>query len=331
MAQLIKLQDYVSRYQLDLTKYSTQFVRMKKSQWEKVKNQWETGEQIQSWEHIDLIEEEPKSNIVSVFKKFLPSKRNSEEDEELNIEDEEQTEVNEEDFLEEESSLLEFEPTFIYQPTSIEELKKMFVEQFFYSQIKWASSTVREKSYVDPKYFRDSFLKTLLQSLPNNLLLFYYPIIQVKKAPIELDIILITPTECLLITVIEHENDAVFIGSSNRFWTKKVGKIDKKVLNPLIQLNRMETIVHSLFSANNVEFPVKKILLSRNGYIDYPEIVYNVQFISKREYPSFLNYLKRTPSPLKRMQLEAAKAILNSVQTTSYLRDIWNTNNEDEK
>ena len=33
MAQLIKLQEYVSRYELDLTKYSNQFVRLKKQRW----------------------------------------------------------------------------------------------------------------------------------------------------------------------------------------------------------------------------------------------------------------------------------------------------------
>lgn len=328
MAQLVKLQDYVSRYQIDLTRYPTQFVRMKRGQWEKVKNQWENGEITQTWEHIESFEEEHKSTIVNVIKKLIPKKRSTEE-EALNIEAEDIHIEEEEEFLEE-ASTLEFEPTFLYQPTSIEELKKMFMDQFFYSQINWASSTIREKSYVDPKYFHDDLLKTFLQSLPDNLLIFYYPIIQVKKAPVELDIIILTPTECLLITAIEQENDAAFIGSSNRFWLKKVGKREKKLLNPLIQLNRMEVIIHSLFSVNKVDIPIRKILLSRNGYIDYPELIYNVQFVDKREYPTFFASLRRTPSPIKRMQIEAAKAILSSVQTTSYLRDIWNTDEENE-
>lgn len=330
MAQLVKLQDYVSRYQIDLTRYPTQFVRMKKSQWEKVKTQWETGEEVQTWEHMDLTDEEPKTNFVSKLKKILPTKRNKEEEQFFHDEEEDlHTELEEEEAFEEKS--FEFEPSFIYKPTSIEELKNMFIEQFFYSQIKWASSTIREKSYVDPKYFRDNLLKTFLQRLPDNLLIFYYPIIQVKKAPVELDIIILTPIECFLITVIEQEDQAVFVGNSSRFWIKKVGKTDKKVLNPLIQLDRMEKIVQSLFAANNVEFPVRKILLSRNGYIDYPEVSFGVQFVDKREYPTFFNYLRRTPSPLKRMQLEAAKVILNNVQTISYLRDIWSANNENEQ
>ena len=31
MAQLVKLQDYISRYQIDLARYPTQFVRLKKT------------------------------------------------------------------------------------------------------------------------------------------------------------------------------------------------------------------------------------------------------------------------------------------------------------
>jgi hypothetical protein len=44
MAQLIKLLDYVSRYETDLYRYPSQFVRLKKQQWEKMKQHWKNGE-----------------------------------------------------------------------------------------------------------------------------------------------------------------------------------------------------------------------------------------------------------------------------------------------
>jgi len=53
MAQLVKLQDYISRYQIDLARYPTQFVRLKKNQWERIKRQWELGEDISEWQHVD--------------------------------------------------------------------------------------------------------------------------------------------------------------------------------------------------------------------------------------------------------------------------------------
>ena len=34
MGQLIKLQDYISRYELDIYKYPARFIRLKRKQWE---------------------------------------------------------------------------------------------------------------------------------------------------------------------------------------------------------------------------------------------------------------------------------------------------------
>ena len=326
----MKVQDYISRYQIDLARYPTQFVRLKKGQWERVKHQWETGEDFnsyQEWEHIEAEEtEQAEKQRLSFFKKFFSLKK----EEPIENTVEEITELNDEDTIPEEETTLFFEPNIVYNPQSIEELKRMFMDQFFHFQIKWASSTLREKSYVDPKYMRDTLLRTLLQKLPDNYLIFYYPILRLKKAPIELDIIIMTPVECLCIAVLEEEDQAVYVGSSERFWVKKVGKNEKKTLNPLIRLNRMETLVRQLFEQDEIEMPIRKVLLSRNGFIDYPGSVYGVQIVDKRKYSDWLQQIKRTASPMKHMQIRAAQSILKNAQTTSFNRDIWNVETKEE-
>lgn len=62
MAQLVKLQDYISRYQINLKRYPSQFVRLKQIQWERMKKEWETGAEIEQWEHES--EELEKSNVI---------------------------------------------------------------------------------------------------------------------------------------------------------------------------------------------------------------------------------------------------------------------------
>lgn len=228
MAQLIKLQDYISRYEIDLARYPTQFIRLKQNQWERIKYQWQTGETIERWEHIE--EEVKEEKKKSLFQKLFPFKKDVPEEEQEDIEkvtisNEWATEG---DSHQEEDTTLNFEPNLVYTPKTLEELKKMFIDQFFHFQMKWASSTLREKSYVDPKFMRDTLLRSMLQTLPDNYLVFYYPILRVKKAPIELDIIIMTPTECLCITVLEQESQAVYIANSERFWLKKDGKNEKK-------------------------------------------------------------------------------------------------------
>lgn len=334
MAQLVKLQDYISRYEIDLARYPTQFIRLKQNQWDRVKYQWQTGEMIERWEHIeeDNVQEEKKT---SLFQKIFPFKKDKHSEESEEQEDIEKVTISNDwavendEVLEEETTLL-FEPNIVYTPQTLEELKKMFIDQFFHFQMKWASSTLREKSYVDPKFMRDTLLRSMLQTLPDNYLVFYYPILRVKKAPIELDIIIMTPTECLCITVLEQESQAVYIANSERFWLKKVGKNEKKVLSPLIQLNRMEKVIEQIFQQNHIELPIRKVLLTRNGYIDYPGTMYGVSFVDKRKFPEWMGQLARSVSPMKHMQIRGAQAILNTVQTTSFHRDIWNTENKED-
>ncbi|QCR33298.1 nuclease-related domain-containing protein [Lysinibacillus sp. SGAir0095] len=330
MAQLVKLQDYISRYQIDLSRYPTQFVRLKKIQWDRVKQQWVSGEELPPWEQMQEQEDVKESKkTISFFDKFKIKKNAKQMDELEEVEITNEL-INHEDEIPEEESTLFFEPNIIYKPNTIEELKKVFLDQFFHFQIKWASSTIREKSYVDPKFLRDSLLRSILQSFPDSFLVFYYPIIKVKKAPVELDIVLLTPTECICITVVEQENQAVFVGEGDRFWTKKFGKTSQKILNPLIQLNRMESLISKIFTENDVEIPIRKVLLSRNGYFDYPGTVFNVQFIDKREFSNWMKQLRHYSSPMKHMQIRAAKVLLQMVQTTSFNRDIWNVEKEQE-
>ncbi|AVK85703.1 NERD domain-containing protein [Lysinibacillus sp. B2A1] len=324
MAQLVKLQDYISRYQIDLARYPTQFVRLKKNQWERVKRQWELGEDITEWQHDSVVEQEPfeEKERFSLLKKLFAGRHKEEKEdiEQLEISNEL---VSDEDSIPEEETTLTFEPKIVYAPQSIHELKRMFIDQFFHFQMKWASSTLREKSYVDPRFMRDSLLRNLLQQLPDNYLLFYYPILQIRKAPIELDVVLMSPTECICITVLEAENQAVYVGGSDRFWIKKVGTKDSKVLNPTINLGRMESVLTQLFKQDNIDMPIRKVVLTRNGYFDYPGSPYGIQFFDYRNYGGWMEYLKKVSSPMKHMQIRAAQTILNNVQTTSFNRDIW--------
>ena len=57
MAQLVKLLDYVSRYEHDLSRYPTQYIRLKRYQWDRMKVKWENGVDLAELQRG--IEEEP--------------------------------------------------------------------------------------------------------------------------------------------------------------------------------------------------------------------------------------------------------------------------------
>ncbi|AOV07190.1 nuclease-related domain-containing protein [Sporosarcina ureilytica] len=311
MAQLVKLLDYVSRYENDLTRYPTQFLRLKQYQWNRMKIQWETGAEHTLFEsendqEVDEEEKNRKSLFSSFFRLFKGSK-------------EEEREADEKKIIEEDESF-DFNPNVIYQPGSIEQLRQLYLDQLFHFQIKWASSTLMDKSRVAPKYMRDSLLRSFLQDLPDSYLLFYEPIIKLQKAPVELDIILITPVECMCITVLEEEDVAAFSGDGSRFWTKRHGKEEVKVLNPLLSLNRMTKIISQLFKERDIDFPIKKYLISRNGYIDYPIGGFDLEVIDRRYYEEWFDSIGKLSTPLKYTQFRAAQAILDVGQTTAISR-----------
>ncbi|WP_317644678.1 hypothetical protein [Sporosarcina sp. GW1-11] len=82
----------------------------------------------------------------------------------------------------------------------------------------------------------------------------------------------------------------------------------------------MEKVVNSFFKAAKVDMPIKKLIISRNGYIDYPGTPYEITTIDKKNYNDWLEKLSGNPSPMKHTQFKAAQAILDHTQTTAMSR-----------
>ncbi|URM33776.1 NERD domain-containing protein [Cytobacillus firmus] len=324
MGQLIKLQDYVSRYQQDIFVYPSRFVRLKKQQWDKWHKAWESNESFtpQSVQHdtagtADWSGEE-KEPLVEKLKGLLKRGRNEEYEQYDPIENK----------VKKEEDVLEFEASFAVRPETIENLKHQFLDQLYRFQMKWATSTLTEKSFPDKHYYYDEKLKYFLQRYPDTYLVMYNPIFLLKRAPVETEIIVIGPTEVWCISFLEQEDSAVFTGSKDRFWTKKGKGEEKKVLNPLLALNRTEKIIRKIFEIHSIELPVKKAVLTRNGYIDYPAAPADVQLVEKRTYDQWFQAMRSQRSPLKHAQLKGAQALLQYCQTASVKRLEWENRNE---
>ncbi|WP_026693614.1 NERD domain-containing protein [Peribacillus kribbensis] len=318
MGQLIKLQDYVSRYEQDIYRYPAQFVRLKTQQWTQVKAAFLAGE-LEGYlagrepeEPAAEEEEKPHGNVLSrFFSRFRP----------LEPED---TPLQEEKKEEESEPGMDIRLSLPSMGTDLEDLKRSFLNQVFKFQLKWVSSTAREKSFIDQVYYFDEKLKLFLQRFPDNFLVLYKPIFIIKNAPVELEIILISPTEALCLSFIEGEEDAAYLGSKERFWTKKYKQNpEKKILNPIMAASRTYAVVQGIFTANGIDLPVKKAVLCRNGYIDYPAAPYDIHIVDKRNYGQWLEKTRTHSSPIKGMQLKAAQCLLESCQTTYLSRAGW--------
>lgn len=319
MAQLIKLRDYVSRYEQNIVLYPSRFVRLKKQKWMGLKRSFETNDLnvfpiSPSNEEEDWIIEKP--NLFDKMKTLISRKKKEEEVEESI-----------DDVLEDEEEDLSFhyDATQYNHPDSINELKQQFLNQLFHFQLKWASSTLTEISSVHRVLYYDELLKYYLQRFPDTYLVFYQPIFQLKNAPIELDTIIITPTDIWCIHVLEAENSAVFVGSNEKFWLKKRNDKEKKILSPVISIDRTEKIIRGILDKYDISLPIQKVILSRNGYIDFPTAPYDLKIIEMRNYDEWFKKMRNHHAPIKAIQLKAAESLLQYGLTTSKRRYEWDT------
>lgn len=257
MAQLIKLENYVSRYELDIYRYPGQFIRMKKERWERmnadhghtVGEPWPNDSEIPEW------------------------------------------------------------------------IRREFSEDVFFFQLRWASSTLKEKSDLNPRYKFDSWLKFFLLRFPDTYLVLYHPVFQIRQAPVELDLIIAGPMGIWLVTILESSDGAVFQGESGRFWRKIEDGGTTKVLSPMLSNLRMVRLVSNLLKQYEPSpLPLHRVILSPAAFIEYPDAPADVVMIDRRNAKQWYEKMINQPSPLKFVQLKTAGLLLRHCQTLSYER-----------
>ncbi|WP_062354877.1 NERD domain-containing protein [Bacillus kwashiorkori] len=314
MGQLVKLQDYISRYELDIYRYPPRFIKLKREQWQKLKHAWET----EQWPIYEEELEEMNLSFEKSSPKFIQKLKMV-----FNKQNEINSIIKEDDYIPTSDEGINIFQKQIERPQNLEELKNLFLQEIFETQMIWASSTITEKSYIDSSYYREEKIKLFLQRFPDTFLLFYRPVFLINRALFESEIILLSPTDLYCISFLEAEDDTVFVGSDERFWEKRGSNETSKIVNPLISLTRTENVIRKLLQAHNIDFPIQKILISRSGYIDYSLIPFGTTIVDKRTFRTWFETSRKMPSPLKHMQLKVAKTLLDYCHTVSVKRQEW--------
>ncbi|WP_163539201.1 NERD domain-containing protein [Gracilibacillus sp. YIM 98692] len=290
MAQLIKLDNYISRYEQDLYHYPSQFSRLKKQNWQNLKKKWESNDFTNTNSTMESDEYVSKWHWKNFFFK--------KEQEEMG---------NDEQVL----------------PNSEAHLKQFYLDMLFPFQLKWASTTLKRKSFLDRKYSDDFRLRYLLQRIPDNHLVMYLPVFQLKHQPMDGEIMLISPVGVEIITFLERFDNQTFIAGDDRGWFVEENNIRTKILSPLISLKRTEKVVRSIFKKAGLEFPIQKIVLSRSNHIDFQQEAYQTRYVGVEEHLTWLKEKQNLLSPIKRRQLQAANHLLSYCETVSVQRSEW--------
>lgn len=296
MAQLIKLKDYISRYEWNAYRYPSQYIRLKQEKWHKLYDLWLTEREnivVDGQEEKVVGEDNFFSKIKSFFKKEDLSMENIEQEVQL--------------------------------PTTEQQLRQYFLDRLYPFQLKWATSTVTDVSFMDESFNTDPTLIYFLQRFPDIYLIMYEPIFNIKNAPVDGEIVMISPLGIEVIYLLESHPSVVFIASDERTWTVEENYQHKQILSPLIALRRTEKIVESILNKEGVALPVTKTILSRTNDIIFSTEPYQTNIIGNSQYENWFAMKRRLSSPLKNDQLRAVSALLKYCMTTSVKRPEWET------
>jgi hypothetical protein len=298
VAHLIKLEDCVSRYQYDMYRYPGQFSRLKRDRWDSLKREWEASYSMKTPIVDEFPEEQQKSikGALGKFKKWYKGEQNQ-----SSLENRE-------------------EPTFQFKYMTLPEVKSSFLLELYEFQLNWASSTLRETSKLKKQFFYDETLKWLLQSFPDNFFVLYYPIVTYPKATVQFDILLIGPTDIWCIVNLNAEDNTIFQSFSERYWVEEVLGKEKKIVNPLLSLNRMSTMMKRILADTDLDMTVRKAVITKKGYIDVDPQWSGAVFLDQRNIDEWNEKMKNTSSPIKSVQLKFSQNLLDVCQTLSEIR-----------
>ncbi|MCP3025332.1 NERD domain-containing protein [Halobacillus sp. A5] len=295
MAQLIKLQDYISRYESDIYHYPAKYIRLKQEKWKKVKRNWENG-QFDGGSHPEQSTELPDHKPFNWKQLFSRNK----------IKEEQWEEPVEEPWI----------------PGDINELKKYFLDELYPFQLKWASTTLLEKSFIDPGIENEKYLRMLLQRLPDHYLIMYKPVVMLKKAAMEADIIIIGPYHIELVSCIDVEADFISPQSQNKWMIEKDGE-QRTIFSPLLSLRRTETFLRSIMQTYEHPIDFKLTVLAYDLTISASKEPYLTSYIDKHSFESWLAEKRKLGAPLKHGQLALAENLLKHTRTIAVKRPEW--------
>ncbi|HLS35957.1 MAG TPA: NERD domain-containing protein [Bacillota bacterium] len=292
LAQLIKLYDHVSRYEWNMYRYPSQYIRLKNENWKSLYNDWVNGYLNVPFETKEL--EEKPSNFMKIKNFFTGSQM---------------------------APLPRDEHT-PYIETELQ-LRQYFLNELYPFQIKWATSTLSEISVLDESVEHDETLKYFLHRFPDIYLLMYYPVFDIRNTPIDGEILMISPTHIEIITLMEYdENISILVGDDRR-WTLEQDGQSEQIISPLITLKRTESIVKSILNKQDINFSVERTIISRKNPILYHVEPFHTNIIGRERYNEWFEKKRRMTSPLKREQLNAAEALIQHCMSTSVKRPEW--------
>ncbi|MGL4819047.1 MAG: hypothetical protein ACRC5C_03560 [Bacilli bacterium] len=187
-----------------------------------------------------------------------------------------------------------------------DDLRMKFMEYLYEKKVALALSSALLQDRERRQLLYNKRLFSFVQGTPDTMLLFYRPVVAIGQAQMELEMILITPTEIWCITRVEGTSQSVFTQHDQRYWAEVVGKQKELKVNPVTALLRTSKVVTGIVQELGVDLPVRKVIVSEDSYMDIAYIPYGIDLIDRRSYGNWMESLRSERTAIKFQQLKVA-------------------------
>ncbi len=247
MAQLIKLRQCVSRYEVDLRRYANRFIWLKNRRL----NEWKQRAESSTLQDLD--------HQVKLGKEFT---------------------------------------AWLYR-----------------IQLDWATRTSDQRSSCPEEIEGAEWIKRLLGEVNDIAFLIYRPVLLTQSAAVQLDSLIITNDTIWCVKPMSGENGSVFQEVSGRKWKEIVSGGEREVLNPLISLNRTRAVVDAFLKNRGIGMKIVSTAYAPDSYIEFVHEDAGESFVDFRNEREWFEMLSQHSLLMKRVQIEAAEALLNHFET----------------
>src|SRR5699024_6884308 len=158
-------------------------------------------------------------------------------------------------------------------------------------QLKWATSSLSYVSFMDQQFNYDKNLKYFLQRFPDNYLLMYYPIFNIKKAPIDGDLILITPVQINIIYLLDDYAYDNIVVADERSWIAEIDRQQSRFLIANHAVTRTEQIINRILKQKDLSYSIKKTVIANNNNLIIHQAPYNIEIVGKFEHAKWFKHI----------------------------------------
>ena len=178
--------------------------------------------------------------------------------------------------------------------------------KFLNNRMQLSKSDYQNYSSLKKGYEGEFFFDALTEKLESDCLVLNDLLLKINKQTFQIDSLIIMNHEVYLLEIKNYSGDYIYKSP------QLIQKEETKLTNPLIQLNRSESLLSQLLFKYNFNIPIKSFVIFPNPLFTLYQAPLGIPFIFPNQLSPFLQKLDSNTSKLQEQHKNLAKLLSSS-------------------